>query len=159
MHVRVQDWLDLTLKQKLPSSLLVLSRVFTITGEERPTAAALETAIGSLPTEVVEDALAASESGQKLERLKREEELIAEERKLQAVASHPGPASAGTQAQTHAGAADEHEPAAVLDTVASTHHRIIEDVKEVRRDGCVLISVTCFCRSLRRSGCGSRLRC
>ncbi|KAF9612677.1 hypothetical protein IFM89_003152 [Coptis chinensis] len=86
MRQQLRDWLDLSLNQSLPSSLLILSRAFTVSGKLRPEEAVMNT-MSSLPDEVVdtvqvtslpsEDSV--SERRRKLEFLEMQEELIKEE--------------------------------------------------------------------------------
>ncbi|KAL3144484.1 hypothetical protein ABBQ32_004224 [Trebouxia sp. C0010 RCD-2024] len=94
MRKQLQEWLDLSLNRALPSSLLLLSRAFTMT---QPLAAPkkagaeyeqLKDTISSLPSKVITEASMeaghdegdpAAEYSRKLEYLKREEELIKEE--------------------------------------------------------------------------------
>ncbi|KAG2693777.1 hypothetical protein I3760_08G111700 [Carya illinoinensis] len=85
MQLQLRDWLDLSLNHSLPSSLLILSRAFSVSGK-RPEEVVQE-AISSLPDEVVdtvqvttlpsEDTV--SERKRKLEFLEMQEELIKEE--------------------------------------------------------------------------------
>ncbi|CAN4114933.1 unnamed protein product [Withania somnifera] len=86
MRQQLQDWLDLSLNHSVPSSLLILSRAFTVSGKVKPEEA-VQATLSSLPDEVVdtvqvtsmpsEDSLA--EKKRKLEFLEMEEELIKEE--------------------------------------------------------------------------------
>ncbi|TMW84534.1 hypothetical protein EJD97_024969 [Solanum chilense] len=86
MRQQLRDWLDLSLNHSVPSSLLILSRAFTVSGKVKPEEA-VQATLSSLPDEVVdtvqvtslpsEDALA--EKKRKLEFLEMEEELIKEE--------------------------------------------------------------------------------
>ncbi|PIA45850.1 hypothetical protein AQUCO_01600234v1 [Aquilegia coerulea] len=86
LRQQLRDWLDLSLNQSLPSSLLILSRAFTVSGKLRPEEAVMNT-MSSLPDEVVdtvqvmtlssEDSV--SERRRKLEFLEMQEELIKEE--------------------------------------------------------------------------------
>ncbi|KAL8104485.1 uncharacterized protein LOC141677624 [Apium graveolens] len=86
MRQQLRDWLDLSLNHSMPSSLLILSRAFTVTGKLKPEEAVLAT-LSSLPDEVVdtvgittlpsEDSV--SERRRKLEFLEMQEELIKEE--------------------------------------------------------------------------------
>lgn len=86
MRQQLRDWLDLSLNHSVPSSLLILSRAFTVTGKLRPEEAVRAT-LSSLPDEVVdtvgitslpsEDSV--SERRRKLEFLEMQEELIKEE--------------------------------------------------------------------------------
>ncbi|BBN10959.1 LETM1 and EF-hand domain-containing protein 1, mitochondrial [Marchantia polymorpha subsp. ruderalis] len=86
MRQQLNDWLDLSLQKSVPSSLLILSRAFMVSGRIRPEEA-MQATLSSLPDEVVdsigtvsaagEDALA--ERKRKLEFLKEQEALIKEE--------------------------------------------------------------------------------
>ncbi|KAL9270602.1 Mitochondrial proton/calcium exchanger protein-like protein [Drosera capensis] len=86
MRQQLRDWLDLSLNRSLPSSLLILSRAFNISGKVRPEEA-VQATISSLPDEVVdtvqvtslpsEDSVA--ERRRKLEFLEMQEEMIKEE--------------------------------------------------------------------------------
>ncbi|KAK9098219.1 hypothetical protein Syun_025264 [Stephania yunnanensis] len=86
MRQQLRDWLDLSLNHALPSSLLILSRAFTVSGKLRPEEAVMST-MSSLPDELVdtvqvtampsEDSV--SERRRKLEFLEMQEELIKEE--------------------------------------------------------------------------------
>ncbi|KAE8022711.1 hypothetical protein FH972_008492 [Carpinus fangiana] len=86
MRQQLRDWLDLSLNHALPSSLLILSRSFLVSGRLR-LEEALQATISSLPDEVTdtvsvtalpsEDSV--SERRRKLEYLKMQEELIKEE--------------------------------------------------------------------------------
>ncbi|KAJ4723801.1 LETM1 and EF-hand domain-containing protein 1, mitochondrial-like [Melia azedarach] len=86
MRQQLRDWLDLSLNHSVPSSLLILSRSFTVSGKLRPEEAVGAT-LSSLPDEVVgtvgvtalpsEDSV--SERRRKLEYLEMQEELIKEE--------------------------------------------------------------------------------
>ncbi|KAE8767094.1 LETM1 and EF-hand domain-containing protein 1, mitochondrial-like [Hordeum vulgare] len=89
MRDQLKDWLDLSLNQSVPSSLLILSRAFTVSGKMKPEEAVVAT-LSSLPDEVVdtvgtvlpsEDPV--SERKRKLEFLEMQEELIKEEEKTQ----------------------------------------------------------------------------
>ncbi|TPX36617.1 hypothetical protein SmJEL517_g01151 [Synchytrium microbalum] len=89
LRSELAQWLDLHLKNQIPSTLLVLSRAFTFDRPiDRPsdTAEALQAALHSLPHQVVnETALGIAEAEgkatykQKLEVLKEQEELIEDE--------------------------------------------------------------------------------
>lgn len=92
MRSQLEDWLELSLAAALPSSLLILSRAFTITHQrlEDPEAAAvsdLEATLASLPDEVLKkvelEACATEDSAaqkqRRLESLRHEEVMIAEE--------------------------------------------------------------------------------
>ncbi|KAK4421972.1 Mitochondrial proton/calcium exchanger protein [Sesamum alatum] len=86
MRQQLRDWLDLSLNHSVPSSLLILSRAFTVSGKMRPEEAVRAT-LSSLPDEVVdtvgvtslpsEDSV--SERRRKLDFLEMQEELIKEE--------------------------------------------------------------------------------
>lgn len=86
MRQQLRDWLDLSLNHSVPSSLLILSRSFTVSGRLKPEEIVGAT-LSSLPDEVVdtvgitslpsEDSL--SERRRKLEFLEMQEELIKEE--------------------------------------------------------------------------------
>lgn len=86
MRQQLRDWLDLSLNHSVPSSLLILSRAFTVSGKMRPEEA-VQATLSSLPDEVVdtvgitslpsEDSL--SERRRKLDFLEMQEELIKEE--------------------------------------------------------------------------------
>lgn len=95
---QLEDWLELSLKNKLPSTLLLLSRAFVITAETRPEDAKTKVfqditdTLASLPEDVVvsaavDEGLATHTATNKedytkrMEFLKREEEIIAEEAK------------------------------------------------------------------------------
>ncbi|XVE84391.1 hypothetical protein DITRI_Ditri17bG0008800 [Diplodiscus trichospermus] len=86
MRQQLRDWLDLSLNYSVPSSLLILSRTFTVSAKLKPEDAVRAT-LSSLPDEVVdtvgvtalpsEDSV--SERRRKLEYLEMQEELIKEE--------------------------------------------------------------------------------
>ncbi|KAK1413612.1 hypothetical protein QVD17_35388 [Tagetes erecta] len=86
MRQQLRDWLDLSLNHSVPSSLLILSRAFTVSGKLKPEEIVRAT-LSSLPDEVVdtvgvtalssEDSV--SERRRKLEFLEMQEELIKEE--------------------------------------------------------------------------------
>ncbi|XP_062222814.1 uncharacterized protein LOC133921801 [Phragmites australis] len=87
MRQQLRDWLDLSLNHAVPSSLLILSRAFTVSGKMKPEEAVVAT-LSSLPDEVVdtigtvlpsEDSV--SERRRKLEFLEMQEELIKDEEK------------------------------------------------------------------------------
>ncbi|EPS63167.1 hypothetical protein M569_11620, partial [Genlisea aurea] len=86
MRKQLQDWLDLSLNHSLPSSLLILSRAFSVSGKVKPEDA-VQATLSSLPDEVVDTvgvtALlsgdSVSEKRRKLEFLEMQEELIKEE--------------------------------------------------------------------------------
>ncbi|XP_076900806.1 uncharacterized protein LOC143555056 isoform X2 [Bidens hawaiensis] len=86
MRQQLRDWLDLSLNHSVPSSLLILSRAFIVSGKLRPEEV-VSAALSSLPDEVVdtvgvtalssEDSV--SERRRKLDFLEMQEELIKEE--------------------------------------------------------------------------------
>ncbi|KAG2728264.1 hypothetical protein I3760_01G197100 [Carya illinoinensis] len=86
MRQQLRDWLDLSLNHSLPSSLLILSRAFVVSGKLR-LEEALQATISSLPDEVTDTvgvtALPSEDSvsgwRRKLEYLEMQEELIKEE--------------------------------------------------------------------------------
>ncbi|OVA16553.1 EF-hand domain [Macleaya cordata] len=86
MRQQLRDWLDLSLNHSLPSSLLILSRAFTVSGKLRLEEAVMNT-MSSLPDEVVDTVGVTSlpsendvsERRRKLEFLEMQEELIKEE--------------------------------------------------------------------------------
>ncbi|KAH6769444.1 LETM1-like protein [Perilla frutescens var. frutescens] len=83
MRKQLEDWLDLSLNHSVPSSLLILSRAFSVSGKVKPEEA-VQATLSSLPDEVVdtvgvtalpsEDSV--SERRRKLEFLEMQEELI-----------------------------------------------------------------------------------
>ncbi|XP_065874120.1 uncharacterized protein [Euphorbia lathyris] len=87
MRQQLRDWLDLSLNHSVPSSLLILSRAFSVSGKVRPEEA-VQATLSSLPDEVVdtvgvttlpsEDSLS-ERRRRKLEFLEMQEELIKEE--------------------------------------------------------------------------------
>lgn len=86
MRQQLIDWLDLSLNHSVPSSLLILSRSFSMSGKLKPEEA-VQATLSSLPDEVLdtvgvtalssEDSV--SERKRKLEYLEMQEELIKEE--------------------------------------------------------------------------------
>ncbi|KAL6527166.1 hypothetical protein OROGR_016256 [Orobanche gracilis] len=86
MRQQLRDWLDLSLNHSVPSSLLILSRAFTVSGKVRPEEA-VQATLSSLPDEVVDTVGVASlpsedsvlERRRKLDFLEMQEELIKEE--------------------------------------------------------------------------------
>ncbi|CAO2832621.1 unnamed protein product [Amaranthus hypochondriacus] len=88
MRQQLRDWLDLSLNHSVPSSLLILSRAFNVSGKIKPEEA-VEAAISSLPDNVVDTVGATSlpsedtvsERRRKLEFLEMQEALIKEEEK------------------------------------------------------------------------------
>ncbi|KAK7295223.1 hypothetical protein RJT34_18128 [Clitoria ternatea] len=104
MRQQLKDWLDLSLNHSVPSSLLILSRAFSISGKVRPEEA-VQATLSSLPDEVVdtvgmttlpsEDSV--SERKRKLEYLEMQEELIKEEEKKEEAAQAKMTESFGTE--------------------------------------------------------------
>ncbi|KAK6930431.1 LETM1-like, ribosome-binding domain, partial [Dillenia turbinata] len=92
MRQQLKDWLDLSLNHSVPSSLMILSRSFIVSGKFRPEEA-VQATLTSLPDEVVdtvgitalpsEDSV--SERRRKLEYLEMQEELIKEEEEKEEV--------------------------------------------------------------------------
>ncbi|CAL8464272.1 g3807 [Coccomyxa elongata] len=90
MRKQLKEWLDLSLNRALPSSLLLLSRAFTVTQplesprEDAPYESLKET-ISSLPNKVIAEVTLDRDGdddyARKLDQLRREEELIVEENK------------------------------------------------------------------------------
>lgn len=86
LRQQLRDWLDLSLNQSLPSSLLILSRAFIVSGKLKPEEIVMNT-MSSLPDEVVDTIQVTSlpskdpvsEKMRKLEYLEMQEELIKEE--------------------------------------------------------------------------------
>ncbi|KAL3654001.1 hypothetical protein CASFOL_003682 [Castilleja foliolosa] len=86
MRKQLKDWVDLSLNHSVPSSLLILSRAFSVSGKVKPEEA-VQATLSSLPDEVVdtvgvtalpsEDSV--SERRRKLDFLEMQEELIKEE--------------------------------------------------------------------------------
>ncbi|KAJ9505326.1 hypothetical protein QJQ45_005737 [Haematococcus lacustris] len=125
IHIHIMDWLDLSLHRGLPSSLLLLSRAFTITAAGQQAAsrdvgaakdaqyAKLKETLGVLPEEVVdvvsEEQLGGSgvEALQKrLDFLKREEEAIRAELERTAAAERAAAAAAAASTASSKAAAD-----------------------------------------------------
>ncbi|KAK8556103.1 hypothetical protein V6N13_070172 [Hibiscus sabdariffa] len=83
---QLQDWIDLSLNHKVPSSLLILSRTFIVSGKLKPEDAVSAT-LSSLPDEVVDTVAVTalpsedpvSERRRKLEYLEMQEKLIKKE--------------------------------------------------------------------------------
>ncbi|KAJ6726808.1 LEUCINE ZIPPER-EF-HAND CONTAINING TRANSMEMBRANE PROTEIN [Salix purpurea] len=104
MRQQLHDWLDLSLNRSVPSSLLILSRAFSISGKVRPEEA-VQATLSSLPDEVVdtvgvtalpsEDSV--SERRRKLEYLEMQEELIKEEEEEEEEEQAKMKESAGSQ--------------------------------------------------------------
>ena len=133
MKEQLEEWLDWSLNRSLPSSLLLLSRAFTVTapigaGVRRTPAVAdvtsLRETLSSMPDEAVEDvelfATTADDTEslyeRKLELLEREEEMIKEEEEAAQVMTEmpvtAGKATAQEMVTTAAAAAVVREAAA-----------------------------------------------
>ncbi|KAL9260403.1 Mitochondrial proton/calcium exchanger protein-like protein [Drosera capensis] len=118
MRQQLLDWLDLSLSRSLPSSLLILSRAFNVSGKVRPEEA-VQATISSLPDEVVdtvqvtslpsEDSVA--ERRRKLEFLEMQEEMIKEEEEK-----------------------EEELQAKLKETVASENDLALEEMKDASRE-------------------------
>ncbi|XP_057527863.1 uncharacterized protein LOC130806699 isoform X1 [Amaranthus tricolor] len=86
MRQLLRDWLDLSLNHAVPSSLLILSRAFMVSGKLKPEEV-VQATLSSLPDEVVDTVGVASlpsedsvsERRRKLEYLEMQEELIKDE--------------------------------------------------------------------------------
>ncbi|XP_074310639.1 uncharacterized protein LOC141646648 [Silene latifolia] len=132
MRQQLRDWLDLSLNHSVPSSLLILSRSFNISGKIKPEEA-VEFAISSLPDEVVDTVGATSlpsedtvsDRRRKLEFLEMQEELIEEEEKIaekeraklkESTTSHKDLASAEMMVDPTPREAKEREKAELLDS-------------------------------------------
>src|SRR5690348_12768631 len=82
LRKRLSEWLDLSLTHNLPTSLLVLSRAFLITENEKYEA--LKETLASLPEELVEEVKVKIEQvplQEKLDIVNRQKELIEKEQK------------------------------------------------------------------------------
>ncbi|KAL4423518.1 hypothetical protein ABPG77_003651 [Micractinium sp. CCAP 211/92] len=116
MRRQLAEWIDWSLNKSLPSSLLLLSRAFTVTqplgrGPRAVDVHSLRETLSTLPDEAVEDVelFATADSGdktekieRKLELLEREEEMIKEE---EAVAAELPVTAGASDARTMAAAA------------------------------------------------------
>jgi LETM1 and EF-hand domain-containing protein 1 len=104
MRGQLAEWLDWSLNRSLPSSLLLLSRAFTVTAPIGKPAAldvsSIRETLSTLPDEAVEDVelFATSDGGdkteaieRKLDLLEREEEMIREEEEYEAAVSAEAP--------------------------------------------------------------------
>lgn len=80
LRQQLSNWIQLSLNQKIPPSLLILSRAFQYDASDEES---LKTTLASLPDQVVSQAKAQKEevevNQQKLESLRRQEQLIKEE--------------------------------------------------------------------------------
>uniref|UniRef100_A0A7S0H6B0 Mitochondrial proton/calcium exchanger protein n=1 Tax=Amorphochlora amoebiformis TaxID=1561963 RepID=A0A7S0H6B0_9EUKA len=79
----LNQWLNLSLHENVPISLLVLSRAFTILERTKPTEQAIQETISAMDDDMVEEVLAAAgiedDVAKKLEVLERQHELMMEE--------------------------------------------------------------------------------
>lgn len=137
MRQQLKDWLDLSLNHSVPSSLLLLSRAFLVSGKVKPEEA-VQATLSSLPDEVVEsvgfmalpseDALA--ERTRKLEYLQKQEELIKEETEKEAVQQEK------LKAEVEAGQIDH----ALQNMKASTARELVTEKISGQQDLCKLSS-------------------
>jgi LETM1 and EF-hand domain-containing protein 1, mitochondrial len=74
LQSQLESWMKLSLDQQMPPTLLILSRIFSFTDDSED---AIKVAIGSLSDVVKQVTL--SENEKRLEKLKRQSELIEEE--------------------------------------------------------------------------------
>jgi LETM1 and EF-hand domain-containing protein 1 len=146
MRQQLAEWLDWSLNRSLPSSLLLLSRAFTVTTPiGQPSSvdvSSIRETLSTMPEEVVEDVelFATSDGGdkneayeRKLELLEREEELIREEQECEVEFDFPTIATTGTVAEktaTAAAAAVVKEAAA--SSLADVLDRESEEEKSVK---------------------------
>ena len=117
MRQQLAEWLDWSLNRSLPSSLLLLSRAFTVTSPiGQPSSvdvSSIRETLSTMPEEVVEDvelfatssADKSEEYERKLELLEREEELIREEQECEMDLNLPAMPKTGTVAEKAATAA------------------------------------------------------
>lgn len=117
MQQQLEEWLDWSLNRSLPSSLLLLSRAFTVTspiGQQRSVdVTSIRETLSTMPEEVVEDvelfatssADKSEEYERKLELLEREEELIREEQECEMDLNLPAMSAAGSATEKAATAA------------------------------------------------------
>ena len=138
MRAQLGEWLDWSLHRSLPSSLLLLSRAFTVTSPVRGAAPErmLRETLSTLPDEVVEDVeLFATRDGddkteaytRKLELLEREEEMIKEEEEAAIAAETPVTAGAQTAQELTAAVA---AAAVMREAAASAMVDALEGVSE-----------------------------
>lgn len=133
---QMKQWLDLSINKNVPASLLIMSRALNITAMDNPEAA-LATSMSSMDEEVVtEVALAAASSSKeslemrelKLESIRYQNEMIADEEKFRADAKKKADGDAAAaeakgKEQSEAAAAAsavESEAAAAAATAAAT---------------------------------------
>jgi len=137
MRDQLEEWLDWSLNRSLPSSLLLLSRAFTVTSPiGKPSAVdmtSIRETLSTLPDEVVEDVelFATSDGGDKteaverrLDLLEREEELIKEEEEAAVITELPVTAGKTTAQEMAATAA---AAAVVREAAASSFADILEE--------------------------------
>lgn len=117
MMQQLEEWLDWSLNRSLPSSLLLLSRAFTVTSPiGQPSSVdvtSIRETLSTMPEEVVEDVeLFATSSGdkseeyeRKIELLEREEELIREEQECEMDLNLPAIPTTGSATEKAATAA------------------------------------------------------
>jgi len=146
MRQQLAEWLDWSLNRSLPSSLLLLSRAFTVTTPiGQPSSvdvSSIRETLSTMPEEVVEDVelFATTDGGDKneayerrIELLEREEELIREEQECEVEFDFPTMATTGTVAEktaTAAAAAVVKEAAA--SSLADVLDRESEEEKSVK---------------------------
>lgn len=155
MRQQLEDWLELSMNSKLPSSLLILSRAFTIThhrledadaaavGDIRDTLASLpDEAFGKVEVQACVEEDNAEQMQRKLENLQHEEEMILEEASDRREAAQHEAEPADSGAAPHLGAAsalaEGDDPSSKLTSVAeveeiSDQERKIAHEKERRR--------------------------
>ena len=117
MQQQLEEWLDWSLNRSLPSSLLLLSRAFTVTSPiGQPSSVdvtSIRETLSTMPEEVVEDVeLFATSSAdkyeeyeRKIELLEREEELIREEQECEMDLNLPALSTSGSATEKAATAA------------------------------------------------------
>lgn len=147
MKDQLAEWLDWSLNRSLPSSLLLLSRAFTVTapigagrGRQRPAVAdvgALRETLSSMPDEAVEDVELFSTRDdthayeRKLDLLEREEEMIKEEEETAAVVAEMPVTAGKTTAQELAATAAA--AAVVREAAASSLADLLEGESQEER--------------------------
>lgn len=87
MKKNLQQWLELNLKHKIPTTLLIMSQAFSIPESQHDFTEALQATLSSLPEELVKEAeltysetIGSATNKQRLEVLEDQEERIAEEK-------------------------------------------------------------------------------
>lgn len=89
LQQHLENWIQLSLNQKVPASLLLLSRAFSFTTDDVKDEDAIKEVLGTLPDQVMKEVSTSQEidttqiNSQKLEQLKRQEQLIQEEKESQ----------------------------------------------------------------------------